>query len=204
MLSSEFKLLLEQVADKRNTAKMLNEQLLVVNTERNLLQGQLLEILIKNFTGSKEELLYMLDARNDTTKMHIFRDSYLRNKGLHTVGMYPEAEQVGLGILFDRSSDADYLKLSAKGIKDIFPLIRPVKVNLVDDTTHHSMLIDTVNIDDDEKIVDNIYLIEKDGKYCIRTFNKYSPEIFAEWSEDLEWVLTKARESIISFLDKPE
>lgn len=197
MLSSEFKSLLEQVADKRNTANMLREKLQVVNNERTLLQSQLLEILKKNFTGSKEELLYMLDARNDTSEMHVFREKFLKQKFLQTSGMHPETSQVGIKFAFNKYFDVDELRELVKNIKEIFPLLKPVKVHMGKDDVEHVMIIETDYIAHADDLCYQVYLVEKDGQYCVKTFNSHYDKTFAEWSEDLEYVLTKARENII-------
>lgn len=197
MLSSEFKLLLEQVAEKRSTAKMLNEKLQIVNTERTLLQSQLFEILKENFTGSKEELLYMFDAHNDTYEMHVFREKFLKQRFLQTSGMHPETGQVGLKFFFYKESDVNYLRELTKSIEEIFPLLKPAKVRMSKEDTDHVVLIDTDYIAHPDDLCYNVYLVEKDGKYCVKTLNPYYDKTFAEWSEDLEYVLTKAKENII-------
>lgn len=197
MLSSKFKLLQEEVADKRNAAKMLNEKLLVVNNEKNILQSQLLENLIENFTGSKEELLYMLDARNNTSEMHVFREKFLKEKSLETSGMSPETSQVGIKFFFYKEFDDKELKKLVKSIEDIFPLLKPVKVRMSKEEVEHVMLINTDYIAHADDLYCSVYLVERDGKYCVKTFNHYYNKTFAEWSENLEEVLKKARENII-------
>lgn len=148
---------------------------------------------INNFSGSDEEVLFMLDYSNDCESMHKFRQDYLKSKQLDSAGYYPSSAQIGLQV--DMTNSDEELKKSADSLKKMFHLIKPVSdVNYnTKDKKFNIVQLGTCSLINFEEFPSTVYLVEKGGLYQATTLERRHNEVFADWSEDLGQVLIDAK-----------
>lgn len=178
--------------------KKLKKQLENLYTEITDINEKLAKAFRASFTGSQEEILFMLDIKNDSRDMYAFISKFLSEKKLSHAFSYPLSSQHGLAVnLYHEESD---LRLAAESLKEIFPLIKPVKIKNRKGKNESYTLVELniSSIVDIDNFYSSLFLVKENNLYKATTIDNYHDEIVVDWSDDIASVLIKAKEYLKS------
>lgn len=195
----------EKIADllkSRQEADVKHDELKKVAEEawkvRVDLQNKIGKVFADGFTGSNEEILFMLDLDNNSDAMYQFRSKFLDDKKLKEAGYHIDARQYGIAV--NLYNDEAGLRLAAVALKSLFPLIKPVvmdglNINKTEYTLVHLNISSVVEY---EQFSDNVYLVKEGELYQATTIERRRNKVIVDWCDDIAEVIIKAKEHLES------
>lgn len=165
---------------------------------RSGLQTKIAKAFAEGFTGSDEDILFMLDWENSSNEMYEFRSKFLAERKLQEAGYYTDTLQYGIGVnLYNNEAE---LRVAAEALKDLFRVIKPVKFNgwAGKETEYVLVNLNISSVVEYEKFGDNVYLVKEGDLYQATTIERRHNTVIADWSEDIAEVMIKAKEYLES------
>lgn len=160
---------------------------------RSGIQTKIAKAFAEGFTGSDEEILFMLDWENSSDEMYAFRSKFLIERKLGEVGYNTSSRQYGVGVnLYNDEAD---LRVAAAALKDLFRAIKPVKCDgwAGKGTEYVLVHLNISSVVEYEKFSDNVYLVKEGELYQVTTIERRRNTVIADWSEDIAEVMIKAK-----------
>ncbi len=158
------------------------------------LQNKIGQAFAESFTGTNEEIQFMLSLDNNSDAMYLFRSKFLAEKKLKEAGYHTDTRQLGIAVnLYNDEAD---LRSAAEALKSLFPLIKPVVMNGWNgkETKYTLVNLNISSVVDYEKFSDNVYLIKEGDLYQATTIENRHNKVIADWSDDIAEVMIKAKE----------
>lgn len=165
---------------------------------RSGIQTKIAKAFAEGFTGSDEEILFMLDLDNSSDEMYAFRSKFLAERKLREAGFNTVSRQYGIGVnLYDDEAD---LRVAAEALKDLFRVIKPVKCDgwAGKGTEYVLVHLNISSVVEYEKFSDNVYLVKEGDLYQATTIERRHNKVIVDWSEDIAEVMIKAKEYLES------
>ena len=165
---------------------------------RSGIQTKIAKAFADGFTGSDEEILFMLDLDNSSDEMYAFRSKFLAEKKLKEAGYNTSSRQYGIGVnLYDDEAD---LRVAAEALKDLFRVIKPVKCDgwAGKGTEYVKVELNISSVVEYEKFSDNVYLVKEGDLYQATTIERRHNKVIVDWSEDIAEVMIKAKDYLES------
>lgn len=162
------------------------------------LQNKIGQAFAESFTGTNEEIQFMLSLDNNSDAMYLFRSKFLAEKKLKEAGYYTDTRQHGIAVnLYNDEAD---LRLAAEALKSLFPLIKPVVMNGWNgkETKYTLVNLNISSVVDYEKFSDNVYLVKEGDLYQATTIENRHNKVIADWSDEIAEVMIKAKEYLES------
>ena len=165
---------------------------------RSGIQTKIAKAFAESFTGSDEEILFMLDLDNSSDAMYAFRSKFLAERKLREAGYNTVSRQYGIGVNL-HNDEAD-LRVAAEALKDLFRVIKPVKCDgwAGKGTEYVKVELNVSSVVEYEKFSDNVYLVKEGDLYQATTIERRHNKVIADWSEDIAEVMIKAKEYLES------
>lgn len=162
------------------------------------LQNKIGQAFAESFTGTNEEIQFMLSLDNNSDAMYLFRSKFLADKKLKEAGYNIEERQYGIAVnLYNDEAD---LRLAAEALKSLFSLIKPTVMNGWNgkETKYTLVNLNISSVVDYEKFSDNVYLVKEGDLYQATTIENRHNKVIADWSDDIAEVMIKAKEYLES------
>jgi len=162
------------------------------------LQNKIGQAFAESFTGTNEEIQFMLDLDNSSDAMYNFRSKFLAEKKLKEAGYHIDSRQHGIAVnLYNDEAD---LRSAAEALKSLFPLIKPTVMNGWNgkETKYTLVNLNISSVVDYEKFSDNVYLVKEGDLYQATTIENRHNKVIADWSDDIAEVMIKAKEYLES------
>lgn len=166
---------------------------------RSGLQTKIAKAFAESFTGSDEEILFMLDWENSSDEMYAFRSKFLIERKLGEAGYNTSSRQYGIGVnLYNDEAD---LRVAAEALKDLFRVIKPVKCEgwAGKSTEYVKVELNISSVVEYEKFSDSVYLIKEGDLYQATTIERRHNKVIVDWSEDIAEVMIKTKEYLESY-----
>lgn len=162
------------------------------------LQNKIGQTFAESFTGSDEEIQFMLDLDNSSDAMYNFRSKFLAEKKLKEAGYHIDARQYGIAV--NLYNDEEDLRSAAEALKSLFPLIKPVVMDGWNGSKTEYILIhlNIASVADYEKFPDNVYLVKEGELYQATTIERRHNKVIIDWSDNIAEVIIKAKEYLSS------
>jgi len=161
------------------------------------IQTQIANVFVEGFSGSNEDIAFMLDINNSSDAMYEFRSKFLKEKKLTEAGYFPQSLQYGIGVnLYNEEED---LRIAAKSLEELFPVIVPVVIKgwKGEEKEYTLVNLNISSVADYEKFPASLYLVKEGDLYQATTIERRHNDVVADWSPDIAEVLIKAK----SFLE---
>lgn len=165
---------------------------------RSSIQTKIAKTFAESFTGSDEEVMFMLDWENSSDEMYAFRSKFLAERKLQEAGYNTSSLQYGIGVnLYNDEAD---LRVAAVALKDLFRVIKPVKYDgwAGKGTEYVLVNLNVSSVVEYEKFSDNVYLVKEGDLYQATTIERRHNKVIAGWSEDIAEVMIKTKEYLES------
>lgn len=161
------------------------------------LQNKIGKAFAESFTGTNEEIQFMLSLDNNSDSMYLFRSKFLAEKKLKEAGYHIEANQYGIAV--NLYNDEAELRLAAEALKSLFPLIKPVTNGWNGKEKKYTLVnLNISSVADYEKFPDNVYLVKEGELYQATTIERRHNKVIIDWSDNIAEVIIKAKEYLSS------
>lgn len=160
---------------------------------RSGIQTKIAKEFSEGFTGSDEEILFMLDFENSSDDMYAFRSKFLGERKLREAGYNTSSRQYGIGVnLYNDEAD---LRIAATALKDLFRLIKPVNFDgwSGKGSEYVKVELNISSVVEYEKFSDNVYLVKEGDLYQATTLGHRNNYMITEWSEDIAETMIEAK-----------
>lgn len=188
-----------EIEKNKDTLEDLDRQRKVIMDARKKARENMLKSFIENFTGSDEEVEFMLDyyKSGGSNEIYYFHKKYFEPKGIISENLHGETNQVALKLKMADMDDSEIHKLAdyilEQGLNVVKPLTKEINCAGKKISGYKLFHIYPYDLFESDYFTGDVFLIEKDGMYAVSDSSCHNSIVIVKWNNNLHKTLVDAK-----------
>lgn len=189
-----------EIEKNKGALEDLDRQRKVIMDARKKARENMFKAFLENFTGSDEEVEFMLDYSKSggSDEIYYFHKKYFAQKGIISENLHAETNQIALKLKMADMNEQQIHKLADYILEQGLNVVKPINQEANFDgkkiSGYKLFHIYPYGLFDQEHFSGDVFLIEKDGLYTVSDSSRYGNNVVViKWNNDLHQTLVDAK-----------
>jgi len=190
-----------EIQKNKGALEDLDRQRKVIMDARKKARENMFKTFIENFTGSDEEVKFMLDYSKSggSDEIYYFHKKYFAPKGIISENLHGETNQIALKLKMADMNEQQIHKLAdyilEQGLSVVKPINQEVSIDGKKISEYKLFHIYPYGLFEQDYFTGDVFLIEKDGMYAVSDSSRYGNNVVVvKWNNNLHQTLVEAKD----------